>query len=259
MAITEIFPNPVVKTVAFELRFPNLFYLESRIGEFQVEVMKDFPDSELAIQQRFVIAAGPPKSIQEAIAGQKDDPVRKVWVFKSGTGVDLNVASNQLVLSSERHKSYRLGERDRFRDVIETVTGKFLAVVKLPLVSRIGLRYIDECPIDELSNNRFRECYNSAFPLERFPIDTALSMDFSAATNRDGCNLRYIESLKPDGPNSRLVLDFDAWTENIESAKVVEVTDRLHQAISDEFERTVKQPIFEYMRRPKESGNGNSH
>jgi hypothetical protein len=40
MAIEEVFPNPTVKQVAFEIRFPNLFYLESKIGELQVKIME---------------------------------------------------------------------------------------------------------------------------------------------------------------------------------------------------------------------------
>ena len=33
MPIHEVFPSPTVKQVIFQVRFPNLFYLESRMGE----------------------------------------------------------------------------------------------------------------------------------------------------------------------------------------------------------------------------------
>jgi len=39
MAIAEIFPNPTVKSVFFEVRFPNLFYLEAKIGDLQLKVL----------------------------------------------------------------------------------------------------------------------------------------------------------------------------------------------------------------------------
>jgi hypothetical protein len=43
----EVFPNPTVKTVIFQIRYPNLFYIESRIGDIQVKIMDDFPESSL--------------------------------------------------------------------------------------------------------------------------------------------------------------------------------------------------------------------
>jgi len=45
MQINEVFPNPTVKQVIFQIRFPNLFYLESKIGEYQLKIMQRFPES----------------------------------------------------------------------------------------------------------------------------------------------------------------------------------------------------------------------
>ena len=56
MAITEIFPYPTVKQVVFEIRFPNLFYIENKIGEFQTKIMKEFPESALLFQRKFFFA-----------------------------------------------------------------------------------------------------------------------------------------------------------------------------------------------------------
>jgi hypothetical protein len=47
VVITEVFPNPTVKQVVFQVKFPNLFYLENKIGDFQMKIMKDYPKSEL--------------------------------------------------------------------------------------------------------------------------------------------------------------------------------------------------------------------
>ena len=51
MSLNEVFPNPLVKTVAFQIVFPSLFFLERRIGDFQVTIMKQFPTSHLLIQR----------------------------------------------------------------------------------------------------------------------------------------------------------------------------------------------------------------
>jgi hypothetical protein len=51
MVIKEIFPNPTVKQVIFQIRFPNLFYIENKIGDFQLKIMKEFPKSAIAISK----------------------------------------------------------------------------------------------------------------------------------------------------------------------------------------------------------------
>ncbi|PHP45401.1 hypothetical protein B6V01_004215 [Methanosarcinales archaeon ex4572_44] len=51
----EIFANPPLHEVAFEVRFPHLFYINQRIGEFQLEIMDDFPKSSQISEQAFAI------------------------------------------------------------------------------------------------------------------------------------------------------------------------------------------------------------
>ena len=55
MVTREIFPNSTVKEVAFEVRFPNLFYIETKIPEYQMKIMTKFTDSNLIIRQRVAI------------------------------------------------------------------------------------------------------------------------------------------------------------------------------------------------------------
>src|SRR5438552_2471098 len=121
----EIFPSPLVKQVVFAINYPNLFFMESRIGQFQIKVMREFPESSLLLKRHVVFAGGDPNHLQEAIAAQvkeaKDEMIQRVWQFKSHGGVELNVTSNTLSIHSERHKTYRMGESDRFRDIIESV------------------------------------------------------------------------------------------------------------------------------------------
>lgn len=84
MAINEVFPNPTVKQVIFQVRFPNLFYIESRMGEFQLKVMKDFPKSSMALTRQILIAQG--VQIPEAAPAQSNaqpSEVGKVWNFES--------------------------------------------------------------------------------------------------------------------------------------------------------------------------------
>ena len=60
--------------------------------------------------------------------------------------------------------------------------------------------------------------------------------------------LRYIESLQKTGDEYKLILDFDGFAANISSKDYLRITDDLHTIISDEYERAIKEPVYEYMR-----------
>lgn len=253
MAINEIFPNPVVKEVAFEARFPNLFYLESKVGDFQLRVIKQFPESDLVLRRHFVFGGGDQKGLQELIASRPDDEsVQKVWRFSSKDGVTVNLSSQSIAIISSAHKSYSLSDKP-FRNVIDVVIGAFLDVLKLPLMTRVGLRYINHCPLSPKSNAYLGEHYNSAFDIARFPIDDAVEMQFVAMLPRHGCQLRYAETLSKIESDDKLILDYDAWRENVEAKNVMDITDMLHTVIANEFESSVKPPLLDLMRRPKGS------
>ncbi|MCK4731028.1 MAG: TIGR04255 family protein, partial [Methanophagales archaeon] len=152
----------------------------------------------------------------------------------------------------EYHKTYNLEGGDKFRDIIKFVLDYFFAVTSIPIINRIGLRYIDECPIPSKDNSTFRAYYNSIFPLDRFNLANANEMDFKTVTKKDKYYLRYIESLRKIGDEYKLILDFDGFAENISSEDCLTVTDDLHTIILEEYERTIKEPVYQYMRQRRE-------
>ena len=58
--------------------------------------------------------------------------------------------SNSLDITSGYHKTYNHEGVEKFRDIIELAVGKFFKVISLPIINRIGLRYVDECPIPSM-------------------------------------------------------------------------------------------------------------
>jgi uncharacterized protein (TIGR04255 family) len=248
----EIFPNPLVKQVAFEIRFPNLFFIEGKIGEFQVRVMKDFPLSDLILRRSvmFMTAAeGTPPDLPKPA---EDTPSDKIWQFRSASsGITLQVSRNNLSLTSQQHNSYHHGGENSFRGVIDRVVAHFTDMVKIPIALRVGLRYINECPIFERNTGRFNECYNSILPVERFSLERLANADCIVVVNGEGCQIRHIESLRLVENNDNLGLDMDAWMENVPSENVMASADKLHEVISAEFNSAIKQPILEFMRKPK--------
>lgn len=250
----EIFPNPTVKQVIFQIRFPNLFYLESKIGELQLKVMKEFPEAELSHRRSIVFADLPPGASPMDVAEKAEgEPWAKIWRFKSPSNYQMNVLGNSLDITSQHHTTYDRGETDRFRNIIELVVDNFLDVVAVPMFTRIGLRYMDECPMpDQKTNKAFQEYYNSAFPLNRFELSDAEQMATVAVVKKGEYSLSYREQLNKTENGWKLILDFDGFAENIPSDNYLTVTDKLHKIVSDEFHKTIKDPVYEYMQQGKE-------
>jgi len=253
MVIKEIFPNPTVKQVVFEIRFPNLFYMENKIGDFQLKIMKEFPESSLLFRRAFMLVDVGPKTKLEEIAARASEEERgiKVWQFKSRKNYEINVQTNRLNIISQYHKTYNLGDSDKFRDVIEFVLDNFFAVTSIPIINRIGLRYIDECPLPAKDNETFRAWYNSVFPIDRFSISDADEMFFRTVVKRGNFHLIYMETLQKRGEEYKLILDFDGFAKDISSEDCLRVTDELHRIISEEYEKTIKEPVYEYMRQER--------
>lgn len=257
MTIAEVFPNPTVKTVAFEAKFPNLFFLESKIGDLQIKLMERFPESSLLFRQNIIFADIPPGGqLPDGLKTNSEEPnSQKVWQFRSPNGCVVSVQSNSIVIQSGFHKTYNNpGNDERFRDSIKFLMDAFLELTKIPLLTRVGLRYIDECPIPEKNNESFSKYYNTVFPLTRFSLTDATEMDFKTVVKRGGSFVRYVESLQmSEGNKFMLVLDFDGFQERVNSDQYLTVTDQLHVLISSEFEASIKVPVYDYMRQPKGS------
>lgn len=253
MKINEVFPNPTVKQVAFQIKFPNLFYLENKIGDLQMKIMKEFPESNLLFRRQLVFTdIGTNAKIEDIQKDLEKEYSRKIWQFKSNKNFTLNVLSNSLDITSQHHKTYNLKNGDKFRDVIKYVLDNFFEVVSIPIINRIGFRYIDECPIPSKDNKTFKSYYNSVFPINRFNLSDANEMFFRTVTKKENHYLIYKESLQKIENEYKLILDFDGFAQNIVPEDYLKVTDKLHEIIIAEYERTIKEPVIEHMRQKKE-------
>ena len=191
MVIDEVFPNPTVKQVIFQIRYPNLFYIENRIGDLQLKIMKMFPNSSLLQKQQIVFTEIGPDGNFDVPENPDEDMTKKVWQFESEKGFKLNVTSNSLDIVSDYHKTYNIDEEgvEKFRDVIEFVLNSFHEIMMVPIINRIGFRYIDECPLPSKDNDTFKEYYNSVFPIDRFNLEYVTEMDFKTVFKKDDYNI----------------------------------------------------------------------
>lgn len=250
MEINEVFPRPTVKQVIFQIRFPNLFYMERKIGDLQLEIMEEFPESSMVFRRQVMFAdVGPDVKPQEIMEKLGEHLGPKIWQFSSPKGYKLNVLSDSLDITSEFHKTYDNPDSDnRFRDIIALVLQKFFAVTKVPVVTRLGLRYIDECPLPSKDTSTYRTYYNTAFNLDRFSMDEATEMDFKAVVRKGDFSLRYVESLQKRDDRYVVILDHDAFAQGLKPVDCLAVTDKLHDLIIAEFGATIRQPVVDFMK-----------
>jgi len=253
MPILEVFPNPTVKQVIFQITFPNLFYIESKIGDLQMKIMDKFPESSMVLQHQVMFAVGDENKIDDIRQNTPQEQVGKIWKFDNQSlGYQLQVQGNSLSITSSFHKTYNnQNSVNRFRDIIEAVLKPFLDLTHLPTVNRIGLRYIDECPFKEKTTKTFRAHFKSCFSTTRFSIEESVEHQYAVLVKRGEYSMRYVEQYNFNNNPSLLILDFDASANNIASDKCLEITDQLHDLIANEYELTIKKPVYAYMRKIK--------
>jgi len=217
--------------------------------------MDRFPESEIQFKRGIVFAqvSGDAKH-GELPEPAPEDLIEKYWTFKSQTGVTLNIHTDSMDISSTHHKTYsHQDEQDRFRDAIEAAVNPFLDLVPIPKIKRIGLRYIDECPVPARNTEAFCSYYNTTFPTGRFTIEDSRRMEFVARVQREDYGLVFREILIMDEEEPKLVLDTDAFGTDIEARTYLAVTDHLHELVVAEFKRSIREPVYEHMRAPKEN------
>lgn len=246
--INEIFANPTIKEVIFQIRFPNLFFIESKIGEYQIKIFKLFPQSKLLFRKQLLIAdIGNDVKLEDSNNTSKDNG-KKIWQFISEGKYRLNITSDSLDITSEFHKTYKLENADRFRDIIEYAVSAFLEVLPIPTINRIGLRYIDECPLFEKNNDKLLNYYNTCFPTSRFDIKDADEMAFKTVLKRNDYKLTFVEYLEKKDEEYKLILDYDAFANNVKPENYLNVTDKLYDIITDEYFKSIKDTLVSYMR-----------
>jgi len=252
MTINEVFPNPTVKQVIFQVRFPSLFSIENKIGDFQENIIDKFPESSLLHRQQVLVTEVGPNGKVTKPPPDLGEGVIKIWQFRSPKRYTLNVLFGSLDINSEYHKTYNNREsRDKFRDIIEFVLDSFTELFKLPKFTRVGLRYRDECPVPQKENEAFKEYYNSVFPLDRFRLEDIEEMVSRTVSKKGDYYIMYAESFIRSGKKWIYGLDFDGFANNVASTECLSVTDKLHDIISEEYEKTIRAPVIEYMRQPK--------
>ncbi|MBK6938803.1 MAG: TIGR04255 family protein [Planctomycetes bacterium] len=133
-----------------------------------------------------------------------------MWRFDDTQGTTLSLETNSLSIVSTKHTTYNTPGTHPFRETIEFAVGAFLEVAQLQSFLRIGLRYVNECPVPQKDNATISKYYATALPLARFDISQASKMEFETVGEASGSRFRYAErlqALKTERPHY-----YSTWT-----------------------------------------------
>jgi regulator of sigma D len=100
----------------------------------------------------------------------------------------------------------------------------------------------------EKTTTSFRNHFDSCFSTGRFSIEDSVQHQYVAFVKRNGYFLRYAEIYNAQTNPTSLTLDFDGSANNVPSQDCLTVADNLHALISNEYEATIKDPLYSYMR-----------
>jgi uncharacterized protein (TIGR04255 family) len=215
--------------------------------------MKKFPESSLLFRRQFMIAdLSPDQTFDDIVNKQTNEQGARIYQFISPLGYKMNITNNSLDITSHYHKTYNNTQsNNRFRDIIVFVLEPFIELTKIPLINRIGLRYIDECPLNEKNNSHLTSNYNTVFPIDRFNLNDMIDSTYSTLVKRGENYMRYKETFQEKDMKLNYTLDFDAFRTNINSENYLSVTDNLHELILAEYEKSITESVIEYMRGSK--------
>lgn len=241
----EVFANSPLFEVAFEVRFPNLFYISQKIGEFQLDIVDDFPKSSQVFTQSFVIGE------KKEVISDKDNanPIPR-WQFENETGkTRIMVYSDKLNIVSQEYKSYNHPSERKFRDLITKILSIFTKVVPMKKFSRVGIRYIDHCPLESLNNEYFKKYYDPIFNIDKYKVENISDNFFMVNIKREQYNLLFQCGIRKLDGGYKYIMDYDGYATDIEANSCITTTDELRRLIKKEFLSNITEEFKQYMRR----------
>lgn len=211
----EIFPNPPIKTVSCEIRFPTLLTIKDTIPKFQAKIRNEFPD---------YYTQKVPRAYKSGIIDET------WWIFKSSDdNLTLKLKNSSIVLTSTNYKEFT-----PFYEIIKTYFDNFFNLNSIDNFLRIGLRYINTEEFEDKEPNlhKLLEYFN----LRHFTFEESDQFNnFAIRYNKIESEL-YMTVLLEYNKNLQgkyeFLFDFDSYTpKEIDRESYIGVIENLHKNI----------------------------
>lgn len=240
----EVFKYPTVKEVAFEVRFSEIFFMEKMIGDFQLEIMESFPISKKLEKPYTIIFEGENSKFAET-----SNKTRTTWQFLTETRqTTVLIRSDRLNILTKEFKTYNHPDHPRFRDIITEVVSRFLDKFPIKQFERIGLRYIDHCPLEEKNNNYFKNYYEPIFDIEKFKLEDIIENFNLFRLKKENYELLFQSGIRKISDDYNYFMDFDGYTKNISINEYLDHLDKIFVMINDLYFDNITEEFKKYMR-----------
>ena len=207
--------------------------------------MDDFPKSSQILEEPIIIGV-----VQKTLTDEEKPKPTQIWQFESENGKNkIMVRPNRLNIISHEYKSYNSPTvKKRFRDLIESITTTFLGKVPIRKFSRIGIRYIDHCPLEEKSSGYFKRFYVPIFDTDNYDIENIIENHVAIRIKKGDYYLLFQCGIQKFGDVYKYVLDYDGYAQDIETRNFINITDELKKMIKKEYYSNITEEFKEYMR-----------
>jgi len=245
-----IYPNAPLKLVTFQIRFPPVPDLDD---------LKPPRELLAAMRERYPILGSPPPVMQlEVGPGQTQQRSRGSRLMNRERTQNITLTGDWIALETSRYERY-----EHFADDIDWVLERVHAVTPLPAVTRLGLRYIDEILVEDVSDLSDWKAWINPDLIVGGVVDGYETKDYLAqmlleVDELHRLTIRYgrvsLPVVDPNGPlkiassptGPYFLLDIDSFweptSESFEEFNADEVRAeclRLHEPIRDIFERAI--------------------
>lgn len=211
----EIFPNPPVKSVSCEIRFPTLLTIKETIPAFQAIVRNEFPD---------YFTQTTPRIYKSGVIDEIS------WNFKSNDDtLNLKIKTNTIVLTSSDYNEF-----EPYYNIVKEYFENFFELNELDKFLRIGLRYTNREEFDDKEPNLSKLLRYFNFNHFKFNENDKIN-NFSVRYNKIE-NEYYMNIVLDYGKDSQgkysFLFDFDSYSsKEINKDNYINVLDKLHKNI----------------------------
>jgi uncharacterized protein (TIGR04255 family) len=124
----------------------------------------------------------------------------------------------------------------------------FLERVPMKKFSRVGIRYIDRCPLELRTNEYFKNYYNPVINIDKYNVESIQESQVLIRTKMPDYFLLFQCAIKQVEDKYYYFLDYDGYGNDIEVGKYLAVTDKLQKAIKEEYLNHITEEFKNYMR-----------
>lgn len=124
----------------------------------------------------------------------------------------------------------------------------FLEKVPIKNFSRVGIRYIDYCPLEERNNEYFETFYIPVININKYKIEDIVENHVLIRTKRGNYYLLFQCGIRQFEGKYQYYLDYDGYANDIGTDNFIVVTDDLQKMIKKEYYSNITEKFKQYMR-----------